>query len=100
MRPLTIDASIARVAILVTVIIHVGRHALRVVGNRQGRRKGVMWCRKAAVLLEMYALLDVAVCPWVTLRVGLFECCINSRISFEFRKATLHLPPPSRCSVI
>lgn len=33
MRPLTIDASVARVAILVAAVVHVWRQALRVVGN-------------------------------------------------------------------
>lgn len=83
MRPLTVDASVARVAILVAVV-HVWRQALRAVGNRQGRGKGFMWRRETAVFLAKYACLDVAVCPWVALRVGLVERCTRGRVSFEF----------------
>lgn len=91
MRPLTVDASVARVAILVAAVVHVWRQALRVVGNGQRRWKGFMWCREAAGFLAKYALLDVAVCQWVALRVGLFECCTRGRVSFEFGGSTTHL---------
>lgn len=92
MRPLTVDASVARVAILVAAVIHVWRQALRVIGNGQGRWKGFMWCRMTTAFLAYYALLDVAVLPWIALRVGLLECCARGRVSFESGRSTTHLP--------
>lgn len=92
MRPLTVDASVARVAILVAAVVHVWRQTLRVIGNGQGGRMGFMWCRETTVFLAKYALFDVAVCSWIALRVGLFECCTRGRVSFEFGRSTTHLP--------
>lgn len=100
MRPLTVDASVARVAILVAAVVHVWRQALRVVGNGQGRWMGFMWCRETAAFLAKYALLDVAVCSWIALRVGFFESCRSGRVSFESGRLTTHLPLLSRRSTM